>query len=95
MAGNEVRAYNVTTGAVPTTVVGPSRSRLQGVLVNGAAATAFTIRNGSATGDILLQLSLPTGWNDVYLPNDGILADNGCFVSALTGAGSTITLLLE
>ena len=37
MAGNEVRAYNVTTGAVPTTVVGPSRSRLQGVLVNGAA----------------------------------------------------------
>ena len=53
MAGNEVRAYNVTTGAVPTTVVGPSRSRLQGVLVNGAAATAFTIKNGSATGDIL------------------------------------------
>lgn len=95
MAGNEVRAYNVTTGSVPTAVVGPSRSRIQGVLVNGAAATSFTIRNGSATGDILLQLSLPIGWNDVYLPNDGILADNGCYVSAMTGAASTITLLLE
>ena len=57
--------------------------------------TAFTIKNGSASGDTLLDLTLPAGWNDVFLPNDGILADNGAYVSALSGTGSVITLLLE
>ena len=68
---------------------------MQPPLQNAAAAAAFTIRNGSATGDIILDLTLPTGWNDVYIPNDGILADNGCFVSAFTGAGSKMTLIIE
>ena len=76
-------------------LVGPSRGRLQGVLVNAAAATAFTIRSGSATGEIILQLTLPVGWNDVYIPNDGILADNGCFVAAFTGTDNVMTLLIE
>ena len=57
--------------------------------------TAFTIKNGSASGATLLDLTLPAGWNDVFLPNDGILADNGAYVSALSGTGSVITLLLE
>ena len=94
MAGQEVRAFNFAVGDTAA-LVGPSRGRLQGVLVNAGAAAAFTIRSGSATGEILLQLTLPAGWNDVYIPNDGILADNGCFVSAFTGAGSTMTLLIE
>ncbi len=94
MAGQEVRAFNFAVGDTPA-LVGPSRGRLQGVLVNAAAAAAFTIRSGSATGDIILDLTLPTGWNDVYIPNDGILADNGCFVSAFTGAGSKMTLIIE
>jgi len=94
MAGQEVRAFNFAVGDTPA-IVGPSRGRLQGVLVNAAAAAAFTIRNGSATGDIILQLTLPTGWNDVYIPNDGILADDGCFVAAFTGAGNKMTLLIE
>tara|TARA_R110000822_G_scaffold16993_1_gene57478 strand:- start:320 stop:604 length:285 start_codon:yes stop_codon:yes gene_type:complete len=94
MAGQEVRAYNFAASE-SAALVGPSRGRLQGVLVNAAAAAAFTIRSGSATGEILLQLTLPVGWNDVYLPNDGILADNGCFVSAFTGTGNVMTLLIE
>tara|TARA_R110000751_G_scaffold4750_7_gene23033 strand:+ start:16 stop:303 length:288 start_codon:yes stop_codon:yes gene_type:complete len=94
MAGQEIRAYNFAASATAA-LVGPSRARLQGVLVNAAAGAAFTIRNGSATGDILLQLTLPIGWNDVYLPNDGILADNGCFVSVFTGTGNTMTLLIQ
>jgi len=94
MAGQEVRAFNFAASD-SAALVGPSRGRLQGVLVNAAAAAAFTIRNGSATGEILLQLTLPTGWNDVYIPNDGILADNGRFVAAFTGTGNTMTLIIE
>jgi hypothetical protein len=94
MAGQEVRAYNFAVGDTAA-LVGPSRGRLQGVLVNAAAAAAFTIRSGSATGPIILQLTLPVGWNDVFLPNDGILADNGCFVSVFTGSGNTMTLIIE
>jgi len=94
MAGQEVRAYNFAASD-SAALVGPSRGRLQGVLVNAAAAAAFTIRSGSATGEILLQLTLPVGWNDIFLPNDGILADNGCFVSAFTGTGNVMTLLIE
>lgn len=94
MAGQEVRAYNFAASATAA-LVGPSRGRLQGVLVNAASAAAFTIRSGSATGEILLQLTLPVGWNEVYLPNDGILADNGCFVSVFTGSGNTMTLIIE
>ena len=94
MAGQEVRAYNFAVGDTAA-LVGPSRGRLQGVLVNAAAAAAFTIRSGSATGPIILQLTLPVGRNDVYIPNDGILADNGCFVSVFTGTGNVMTLLIE
>jgi len=64
-------------------------------LVYATNITAFTIKNGSASGATLLDLTLPAGWNDVFLPNDGILADNGAYVSALSGSGSVITLLLE
>jgi len=94
MAGQEVRAFNFAASDTAA-LVGPSRGRLQGVLVNAAAAAAFTIRSGSATGEILLDLTLPVGWNDVYIPNDGILADNGCFVAAFTGTGNTMTLIIE
>ena len=94
MAGQEVRAYNFAASDTAA-LVGPSRGRLQGVLVNAAAAAAFTIRSGSATGEIILQLTLPVGWNDVYIPNDGILADNGCFVAAFTGTDNVMPLLIE
>ena len=95
MAGQEVRAFNVAQSGFSAGLVGPSRSRLQGVFIYATNTTAFTIKNGSATGDTLLDLTIPAGWNDIFIPNDGILADNGCFVSALTGSGSVITLILE
>jgi|TARA_R110000822_G_scaffold308259_1_gene436055 hypothetical protein len=95
MAGQEVRAYNVSVAGFGAGLVGPSRARLQGVLVNAAAACTFTIRSGSATGEVILSLSLPVGWNDVYIPNDGILADNGCFVHTFTGTGNVMTLIIE
>ena len=40
MAGQEVRAYNFAASDTAA-LVGPSRGRLQGVLVNAAAAAAL------------------------------------------------------
>ena len=94
MAANLVRAFNFSQGDTAA-LVGPNRTRILGVLVNAAAACAFQLRNGTASGDILLDLTLPVGWNDVYIPADGILAREGCFVATLTGSGNKITLLLE
>tara|TARA_B100000795_G_scaffold255011_1_gene226340 strand:+ start:4866 stop:5150 length:285 start_codon:yes stop_codon:yes gene_type:complete len=94
MAANLVRAFNFSQGDTAT-LVGPNRSRILGVLVNAAAACTFQLRSGTAGGAILLDLTLPTGWNDVYIPADGILAREGCFVAALTGSGNKITIILE
>jgi len=94
MAGFEIKAYNVATSVFSAGLVGPGRSRIKGVLVYGTAVTAFTLKDGSASGETLLDLTVAAGWNDVYLPDDGILAENGCYVSAMSGTGSTITILL-
>jgi len=94
MAGFEVKAYNVATSGFSAGLVGSGRSRIKGVLIYGTAVTAFTLKDGSASGDTLLDLTVAAGWNDLYLPDDGILAENGCFVSALSGTGSIITLIL-
>jgi hypothetical protein len=94
MAGFEVKAYNVATSGFSAGLVGPERSRIKGVLVYGTAVTAFTLKDGSASGETLLNLTVAAGWNDVYLPDDGILAENGCYVSAMSGTGSTITIIL-
>jgi hypothetical protein len=93
MSSFEVKAYNVALGAAPV-AVGPSRSRIKGVLVYGTAAVSFTLKSGSASGETLLDLTMPAGWNDVYIPDNGILAEDGVFVSALTGTGALVTLLL-
>lgn len=89
----DVKAYNHAQGAAAA-LVGPSRSRIKGILVYATAVTAFTLKDGSATGETLLDITIAAGWNDVFLPDDGILASNGVYVSALTGSGSKLTLLL-
>ena len=50
MAGQEIRAFNVATAGFAAGLVGPSRSRIQGILVYATNITAFTIKNGSASG---------------------------------------------
>ena len=53
MAANLVRAFNFSQGDTAA-LVGPNRSRILGVLVNAAAACTFQLRNGTASGDVLL-----------------------------------------
>jgi hypothetical protein len=59
MAG-PVTAYNWVQGTTAA-IVGPTRSRLRQVVIYAAAAGAFTLKNGSASGDTLLTQKFPTG----------------------------------
>ncbi len=93
MAG-PVKAYNWTQGTTAA-VVGDSRSRIRQIVIYAAAAGAFTIKNGSASGDTLITQTFPTGIHHLNIPDDGILATNGAYVSAFTGASNQLTIFLS
>ena len=59
MAG-PVTAYNWVQGTTAA-IVGPTRSRLRQVVIYAAAAGAFTMKNGYASGDVCLRKQFPTG----------------------------------
>ena len=93
MAG-PVKAYNWVQGTTAA-VVGPSRSRLRQVVIYAAAAGAFTLKNGSATGDTLVTQKFPVGHHVMNIPDDGIIATEGVFVSAFTGSTNELTIILS
>jgi hypothetical protein len=93
MAG-PVKAYNWVQGTTAA-VVGPSRSRLRQVVIYAAAAGAFTLKNGSATGDTLVTQKFPAGHHVMNIPDDGIIATEGVFVSAFTGSTNELTIILS
>ena len=92
MAG-PVKAYMWAQGTTAA-VVGPARSRVKQIVVYGAAAGSFTIKNGSATGTTLLTQDFPAGLHTLNIPGDGILAEDGVFVSAFTGTNNDLTFFL-
>ena len=93
MADGDVKAYNFNTGDTPA-LIGPSRSRIKNILVYGTNVTALTLKNGTSSGTTLLDITVAAGWNEIFFPDDGILAKDGVFFAALTGSGSQVTLLL-
>ena len=93
MAG-PVQAFNFTQGSAAA-VVGPARSRIRQVVIFASAAGAFTIKNGSGSGDTLLTQTFPTGYHQINIPDDGIIATSGAFVSALSGSNNQLTLFLS
>ena len=93
MAG-PVQAFNFTQGD-SAAVVGPARSRIRQVVIFASAAGAFTIKNGSGSGDTLLTQTIPTGQHQINIPDDGIIATSGAFVSALSGSNNHLTLFLS
>ena len=93
MAG-PVKAFNFDQGDTAA-VVGAARSRIRQVVIYAAAAGAFTIKNGSASGDDLIVQSFNAGLHHLNIPDDGILATDGAFVSAFTGSGNKLTIFLS
>jgi hypothetical protein len=71
MAG-PITAYTlaVATGA---SAIGPARSRLRGLGIYATAASTFTLTSGNG-GGTLLTGAFPAGYNEVYIPDDGIIA---------------------
>jgi len=93
MAG-PVSAYNWVQGTAAA-VVGPSRSRLRQVVIYGAAAGAFTLKNGGASGDTLLTQTFPAGHHVMNIPDYGIIFSEGVYISAFTGASNQLTIILS
>lgn len=88
MAG-PVKAYSVTaTGAV-----GPGRSRIKQIVMYATAAGAFTVTDGNG-GATLLTQKFPAGQNALNIPGDGIIAESGVYVSAISGTGAELTIFL-
>ena len=93
MAG-PVQAFNFTQGD-SAAVVGPARSRIRQIVIFADAAGAFTIKDGSGSGDTLLTQTFPTGLHHLNIPDDGILATSGAYVSAFTGSNNQLTIFLS
>ena len=88
MAG-PVKAYNASgVGAV-----GPGRSRIKQIGVYCTGAGAFTITNGNG-GATLLQQKFPVGHTLLNIPGDGVIADAGVYVSAISGTAAELTIFL-
>ena len=93
MAG-PVKAFNHAQGA-SAAVVGPARSRIRQIVIFADAAGAFTIKNGSASGEVLITQTFPTGLHHLNIHVDGIIATDGAFVAACTGSSNQLTIFLS
>jgi len=93
MAG-PVKAYNWAQGT-SAGVVGGDRSRIRQIVIYAAAAGAFTIKNGGASGETLITQKFPIGIHHLNIPDDGILATSGAYISAFTGASNELTIFLS
>tara|TARA_E500000318_G_scaffold109605_1_gene122980 strand:+ start:4866 stop:5147 length:282 start_codon:yes stop_codon:yes gene_type:complete len=93
MAG-PVKAYNWVQGT-SAAVLGPARSRIRQIVIYAAAAGAFTIKNGNGSGETLITQTFPTGMHHLNIPDDGILATEGAYISAFTGASNQLTIFLS
>ena len=75
-----------------------SRVRLKGFSVAPAVSTAATyeFRDGSATSPILCQMDIPSNSNPnsfyVAIPHEGILFQNGIYLTLSVGSVGGITI---
>mgnify|MGYP001363221169 CR=1 FL=1 len=90
---SDVKAFNHNQGD-SAAVVGPARSRIRQVVIFADAAGALTITNGNGGANLLVQ-SFPTGLHTLNIPDNGILATSGAYVSAFTGSSNKLTLFLS
>ena len=96
MAGtrSDVKAFNVNQGA-SAAVIGPARSRIRQIVIFAdAQAVVLTITDGNG-GATLIAQSFPTGLHTLNIPDNGILAESGAYLSAFTGSGNKLTIFLS
>jgi hypothetical protein len=74
------------------------RTRIKGFVILGSGAAGgdvvlYDTTSGSATGNELLRFALPNNSNNVVtftMPDQGILAKNGVYITVPSGASITI-----
>ena len=95
MAGtrSDVKAFNVDQGDAAA-IIGPARSRIRQIVVFGNSAGALTFTNGNGGSNLIVQ-SFPTGLHTLNIPDNGILAEDGAYLSAFTGSGNKLTIFLS
>ena len=90
---SDVKAFNHDQGD-SAAVVGPSRSRIRQILIFGNSSGALTITDGNGGASLLVQ-SFPTGLHTLNIPDAGVLAESGAYVSAFSGSGNKLTIFLS
>jgi len=90
---SDVNAFNHNQGA-DAAIVGPARSRIRQIVIFGNAAGALTITSGNGGATLLVQ-SFPTGLHTLNIPDAGILAESGAYISAFSGSGNKLTIFLS
>lgn len=90
---SDVKAFNHNQGA-DAAIVGPARSRIRQIVIFGNAAGALTITNGNGGANLLVQ-SFPTGLHTLNIPDAGVLAESGAYISAFSGSGNKLTIFLS
>ena len=84
----------VTKTADASAVVG--RTRLQGLyFTNTATASSFILRNGTTDSDpAVMTINTPAaaGGQDIMVPNDGVLFEDGIFIDVTNANVTSVTL---
>lgn len=84
----------VTKTADASAVVG--RTRLQGLyFTNTGTASSFTLRDGTVVGaDAVMTITTPAaaGGQDIMVPNDGVLFENGIYIDVNDANVTSVTL---
>ena len=83
ITGNGAASVDITAGVLITGIhaeIWGGRTRLRGMHGVIATADTFLFKNTSSTGDNVMILTADAGDLDPYIPDDGVLFTDGCYL---------------
>ena len=83
ITGNGAASVDITAGVLITGIhaqIWGGRTRLRGMHGVIATADTFLFKNTSSTGDNVMILTADAGDLDQYIPDDGVLFTDGCYL---------------
>ena len=87
--------YAGVTGGATTGTLFAGRTRVRGMAGNGAGAGHLNFKNSSATGTTLSTIYTQAALIDPYIPDNGILFTDGCYVQATATAVVGISIFYD
>jgi len=84
----------VTSGATTGTLFA-GRTRVRGMTGNGAGAGHLNLKNSSLTGTTIHVEWVRDALIDPYIPDNGLLFENGCYVQATASAVIGISIFYD